>query len=537
MVGFFYTPEPGQNMGAKLSKRKKGYNVSDPKAQEEGTPGNQVQEKTEEASEKELKSESKPENVSSTAIETGPSEKSTSEVPVENVAKAIGVLPEAPRETAQEEEMKGPMAELRPSQDAPQEPNSADPSAKVVISSSTMDTAPVKEKAGACKSREEAIPSFLCVSQLPQADIQEISGKAEGPDAFSTPGKVPEEISSAISYEGGGSSTNAPEHKDKMCPVPATLEGEPEGVAQDQREVTEVLPKKSAVEISQILEPDSGPAEQPTGDTGSLELPPAEVPPPAPECPSEVTVVTADVSQQQDSHTSALDTAPDAEDITVDSPEGQVKEHEEKPNPSEPTLPQGKTVENAEMPCVLHTETEVLVKPERSSKSPKDTETEGVSINAADPELSSVKELLADEKMEIAGTEKIVAENLTDAKATVEGPEKVLDLSIDAEVKTDAEAIAVPGKDASPTEEEEHKECANSAGQATGDLVSKQTAEKPTEPQQECVNGINEPEEPPKSATATNGCDHQKDVDLIGSLNAPVCETQDVISPAQVELV
>uniref|UniRef100_A0A8C9V6G8 Brain acid soluble protein 1-like n=1 Tax=Scleropages formosus TaxID=113540 RepID=A0A8C9V6G8_SCLFO len=72
-------------MGGKLSKRKKGYNVSDPKEQKEETVESQVQSQTEEDPERESepKSEPKPEDASSTAVEAKPTERLPSEAPAE----------------------------------------------------------------------------------------------------------------------------------------------------------------------------------------------------------------------------------------------------------------------------------------------------------------------------------------------------------------------------------------------------------------------------------------------------------------------
>ncbi|XP_018594403.1 titin-like [Scleropages formosus] len=519
-------------MGGKLSKRKKGYNVSDPKEQKEETVESQVQSQTEEDPERESepKSEPKPEDASSTAVEAKPTERLPSEAPAETAVKVDGAPLDVPREAAHEEEKEVHVKEASSPQVAFQEPKAIDASIKMVPSSNPTNAAPVEKQSNSSMSGVEAV-----ASDPPQANTQESSGKVEATVASSPPGKVPEEISSAGCFKEDGSSTAeqvAPNHKGKTGPAPAVSETEPEATSQEQKDVSEALPNKSPVEISETPEPDPGFTKQFTGDTETPDLVSLEIPPPVLEHPSKVTAVEAEVSQLTGFHRTTPEVVPDTEDVMVDSAESQVEKLQVKPRPAEPALVQGKTVDNIETSPVSQAETETLLKPNTSMKSPKDTETEVAFRTIAVPELNSLKEPHADEKMESANTEKTAVESLAERKSIMD--DKVHDPLLEAEFSTEAEAVAVPKEDVFLSEEEEHREFVNSAGQVTRGPVWEPTAEKPIEAQPKCVNDDDEHEEPPKTACTTNGCDHQNDVDLLVDVNAPVGETPDIVSAAQV---
>ncbi|XP_048828045.1 titin homolog [Brienomyrus brachyistius] len=478
-------------MGGKLTKRKKGYNVNDPKDQKEEAAGRHAGKQNEEDTSMtfKLKSESEASGASSTIVDTTAVEKAAVEAnrtpqetnPPEEAA------PEASPKEVQEASAGGEAAPLM----ANEELKAAEASATPELSSQVRDPGP--EVSGTTEKEVFSEPQQSSKSSPPESqDVQSRPEAAEG--SVTSPTDVTIEESKDSENEIIAKATEK-----KLSFTETTAQDpDPGSVNQVQGDSAELeQPGTFSTAISLNSKPDLESRKDPTALAVAPEISLGECCSSVLDDPSEISAMVTDTSVHHKPCVPELESTPqvlhDPEDATVDSKVSEVVEAEGNPVPEE--------AENIQEAPIFQA-SPTLDKAEGPSESTKDTETEanGIPQTTVSESFTSV-----DEKMEEIGLLEKVVNSPTEGSSEA-GENHLYDRS--EGVSTEAIITASPSEDVALGEKVKHENgevedviCSTpELSSPCLEQADKPAADKPTKIQQECVGSISESLKNPNEA-------------------------------------
>ncbi|XP_023694071.1 uncharacterized protein [Paramormyrops kingsleyae] len=472
-------------MGGKLTKRKKGYNVNDPKDQKEEAAGRHTGKQNEEDTSMtfKLKSESEASGSSSTVVDTTAVEKAAVEAnrtsqetnPPEEAA------PDASPKEVEEASAGGETAPLTVNE----EPKAAEASAATELSSQAKNPGP--EVSGTNEKEVFAEPQQSSESSPPESqDVQSRPEAAGGSITSATDVTIEESQDSENEIFAKAT------EKKISCTESTAQDPDPGSVNQVQRDSADLeQPGTSSTAINLISKPDLESPKDPTTLAVAPEISLGECRSSALDDPSEISAMATDTSVHHKPCVPELESTSQGlrvpEDATVDSKVSEVVEAEGNPVPEE-----AENIQEAPIFQVSPT----LDKAEGQSESTKDTETEATLTANGTPQTAVSESCTpVDEKMEETGMLENVVNSPTEGSSEA-GENHLYDHSEGA--STEAIITASPSEDIALGVKVKHENGeVEDVRCSTPELSSpcleqadKPAADKPTKIQQECVGGI-----------------------------------------------
>lgn len=467
-------------MGGKLTKRKKGYNVNDPKDQKEETTGRHSGKQNEEDTSMtfKLKSESEASGCSSTVVDTTAVEKAaveTNRTPQETNPPEEAAPDASPKEV-QEASAGGEAAPLTVNEEI----KAAEASAATEPSSQAKNPGPEVSRT----NEKEVFAEPQQSSESPESqDVQSRPEAAEG--SITSPTDVTIEESKDSENEIFAKAT---ENK-ISCTESTAQDPEPGSVNQVQRDSAELEQSgTSSTEINLISKPDVESPKDPTTLAVASAISLGGCRSSVLDDPSKISAMATNMSVHHKPCVSELESTPqgmhDPEDATVDSKVSEVVEGEGNPVPEE-----AENIQEAPIFQVSPT----LDKAKGQSENTKDTETEATLTANGIPQTAVSESCTpVDEKMEETGMLENVVNSPTE-RSPEAGENHLFDRSEGASTEaiiraSSSEDVALGGKVKHENSEVEEVRC------STAELRSPclEQADKPTKIQQECVDGISE---------------------------------------------